>query len=448
MLEGFQLRPYQSAHLAFHMAHDRTLNLSDPGTGKTPTACLYIQYLVKVCDAAVAFVMPKSLLKKNYDELLNFTSLNPNEIEIVDGTPKKRDEIYNKDGVNVFLMGFDCFAREWKKLPEKFNGVVVDEFHMGFKSNDSKRTQSFYLCMNKVKYFLGMTGTLIDGRLSSAYPAIRVINRRFYASYAEFLRNHAVLDDFGNPVMWVNHGRLKRILGSCAVKMSFAEAYKNSPKPIIIPEKCQMDKKHFALYKEFEETALLELEDEFLTDSGSGGVHQMRCRQIIEAPESVGIENEGKFELGKDEVLRVHLEDAKNDGKPLLIFSCFVAEQERIKKICEDEFGFRVGLINGSVSGKKRAEIDEQFKAGKLDIVIGSPETMAVGFNWEHVDTVIFVSIDYKDSNWRQAIQRADRGTRKYPLKVYRLFYEGAKVEYRLWDIVRNKIEDNKKVGW
>lgn len=446
MINGFQLRPYQSAHLAFHIANTRSLNLSHPGTGKTPTACLYIQYLVQNQNAIVAFVMPKSLLQKNFDEMLNFTSLTTDEIAIVDGTPKKRDEIYARPNVKVFLMGFDCFSREWTKLPKGFNGVVVDEFHMGYKTNDSKRTQSFYAAMNHAKYFLGMTGTLIDGRLSSAYPAIRVIEPRYYRDYKQFLWQHAILDEWGSVQMWTNHAKIARILGKHAVAMTFAEAYKDSPKPIIIPEKCQMVAKHYDLYKEFEEKALLELEDKYLTDSGSGGVHQMRCRQIIEAPESIGITE--KFELGKDEVLKVHLEDAKNSGKPLLIFSCFVAEQERIKKICEEEYGFRVGLINGSVSGKKRAEIDSDFKAGNLDIVIGSPETMAVGFNWEHVDTVIFVSIDYKDSNWKQAIQRADRGTRKYPLKVYRLFYGNCAVEERLWQIVKTKMEDSRKVGY
>lgn len=443
---NFTLRPYQAAHLAFHIREKRSLNLSDPGTGKTPTACLYIQFLVQVKNASVAFVMPKSLLEKNYDEIFNFTTLTPEQVAIVKGTPKQRDKIYKQKGCKVFLMGFDCFAREWKKLPDDFDGVIVDEFHMGFKSNDSQRTQNFYNAMKRATYFLGMTGTLIDGRLSAAYPAIRVINPNYYASYKSFLYQHAIMDDFGTVISWTNHAKIKMILARHAVKMSFAEAYKDSPKPIIIAEKCDMDKKHYELYKEFEETALLELEDKYLDDSGSGGVHQMRCRQIIEAPESIGITD--KFSLGKDDMLRIHLEDAKNDGKPLLIFSCFVAEQERLKRICEEEYGFRVGLINGSVSGKKRAEIDSQFREGELDIVIGSPETMAVGFNWEHVDTVIFVSIDYKDSNWRQGIQRADRGTRKYPLKVYRLYYGNCKVEGRLWQIVKNKQEDNRKVGW
>lgn len=441
----FTLRPYQAAHLAFHIKEKRSLNLSKPGTGKTPTACLYIQYLVQVEGASVAFVMPKSLLKKNYKEIFNFTSLTEDQVAVVAGSPKKRNEIYQRIGCKVFLMGFDCFAREWEKLPKDFNGVVVDEFHMGFKTNDSQRTQSFYKAMSRATYFLGMTGTLVDGRLSSVYPAVRVINPGYYANYKAFLYQHVIMDEYGNPAMWTNHNKIKRILARHAVMMTFEEAYKGSPKPIIIAEECEMDKGHYELYKKYEDTALLELEDRFLDDSGSGGVHQMRCRQIIEAPESIGIDQ--KFELGKDAMLRVHLEDAKNDGKPLLIFSCFVAEQERLRRICEEEYGFRVELINGSVSGPKRAKIDEQFKRGELDIVIGSPETMAVGFNWEHVDTVIFVSIDYKDSNWTQGIQRADRGTRKYPLRVYRLYYP-VKVEARLWEIIKRKQEDNRKVGW
>jgi superfamily II DNA or RNA helicase len=389
--------------------------------------------------------MPKSLLAKNRDELLRFTSLSADQVAVVNGTPKQREAIYSTQSVRVFLMGFDCFAKEWKQLPDSFNAVVVDEFHMGFKTDSSKRTQSFYSAMRKATYFLGMTGTLIDGRLSSAYPAIRVIEPRYYPSYQAFIHQHGVVDDFGTVIKWVNHAKIRNILSRIAVKMSFSEAYKNSPKPVIIPEKCEMDKAHRNLYNEFEQNALLELEDKFLTDSGSGGVHQLRCRQIIEAPESVGLNQ--KFTLGKDEMLRVHLEDAKNNGKPLLIFSCFVAEQERLAKICSEEYGFRTALINGSVSGKKRAEIDNDFRTGKLDIVIGSPETMAVGFNWEHVDTVIFVSIDYKDSNWRQAIGRADRGTRQYPLRVYRLFYD-CKVEHRLWNIIKDKQDSSNKVGY
>lgn len=445
MLENFSLRPYQSAQLGFHIQQIRSLNLSSPGTGKTPTACLFINYLVRNEGAKVAFVMPKSLLKKNYSELFNFADFKEEEVAIVTGTPQKRQKIYDNPNVKVFLMGFDMFSKEWGKLPDETNGLVVDEFHMGYKTDSSARTQSFYRAMRVIKWFLGMTGTLIDGRLDSAYPAIRVINPNYYMSYNSFKAMHALYGWDGQLIGWRNHDRLARILSKHAVAIKFEEAYKNSPKPIIISQECEiMNQEQKKAYKEMEEMALVELEDGYLEAHGSGGVKQLRCRQILEAPESVlpGF----KGELGKDEALKVHLEDAKNSGKPLLIFSVFRAEQDRLKKLCE-EYGFKTELMNGDTSDKNRARIDSEFREGKIDIVIGSPEVMSVGFNWQHVDTVIFVSMGYKDSNFKQAMQRADRGTRKYPLRVIRLYY-GVAVEHRLWQIIKRKQEDVKKVGW
>lgn len=445
MLENFTLRPYQSAQLGFHIQQVRSLNLSHPGTGKTPTACLFINYLVRQEGVKVAFVMPKSLLKKNYIEMFNFTDFTEEEIAIVNGTPAKRQKVYEDPKVKVFMMGFDMYSKEWTKLPSEINGLVIDEFHMGYKTDSSARTQSFYKSMNHIKWFLGMTGTLIDGRLDSAYPAIRIINPNYYMSYNSFKMMHALYDWDGKLIGWRNHDRLARILGKHAVAIKFEDAYKDSPKPVIIPIACEMmSEAQQKAYKDMEEMALVELEDGYLEAHGSGGVKQLRCRQILEAPESV-IPN-FKGELGKDEALKVYLEDAKNSGKPLLIFSVFRAEQDRLKKLCE-EYGFKTELMNGDTSDKNRARIDEEFRAGKIDIVIGSPEVMSVGFNWQHVDTVIFVSMDYKDSNFKQAMQRADRGTRKYPLQVIRLYYD-CTVEHRLWNIIKRKQEDVKKVGW
>lgn len=430
--------------MGFHIKEVRSLNLSQPGTGKTPTACLFINYLVRSEKAKVAFVMPKSLLKKNYLEIFNFTDFKEDEVAIVSGTPAKRQKIYDDPKVQVFLMGFDMFSREWTKLPAETNGLVIDEFHLGYKTDSSARTQSYYKAMKVIKWFLAMTGTLIDGRLDSAYPALRVINPNYYMSYNAFKAFHALYDWEGKLIGWRNHDRLSKILSKHAVAIKFAEAYKDSPKPVIISEACQMDEKHYNYYKDMEEMALVELEDGYLEAHGSGGVKQLRCRQILEAPESVIPDYRG--ELGKDEALKVYLEDAKNSNKPLLIFSIFRAEQARLKKLCED-YGFKTELMNGETSDKNRARIDSEFREGKIDIVIGSPEVMSVGFNWQHVDTVIFVSLDYKDSNFKQAMQRADRGTRSYPLRVIRLYYDCA-VEHRLWQIIKRKQEDVRKVGW
>ena len=115
----------------------------------------------------------------------------------------------------------------------------------------------------------------------------------------------------------------------------------------------------------------------------------------------------------------------------------FQPQQDRLVEICR-KMGFRVGLINGTVSTKKRGEIDEQFQAGLLDIVVASPATASVGFNWGHLDTVIFMSIDFMDSSFLQGYRRAMRGVRTSPLLIYVMEYEKS-VDQRIFQIVEIK---------
>jgi len=87
-----ELRPAQVAHLAFYLRTPRCLDLSDPGTGKTPPACVYMYFHWKELRNRSVWTMPKSLLKKNLDELLLFSDFTPEDVIIVDGTPKKRTQ--------------------------------------------------------------------------------------------------------------------------------------------------------------------------------------------------------------------------------------------------------------------------------------------------------------------------------------------------------------------
>ena len=431
------LRDYQVADLAFYMAKPRCLNLSDPGTGKTPSVCVYIYWLWAEKSVRTVWTMPKSLLDKNRDELLAFTEFRPEDIVIVDGPAAKREKLMQQDA-KVFLMGFTCFANNWRRLLELHPDIdahVVDEIHMGFGGNDSKRTQEMYKAMEHMTYFLAMTGTMINGRLSSAYPSIQVIDPNYYGSYRSFMWTHAIENDYGQVVAWQNPSKIKRFFQKYGIRHSFTEIYGEEAK-VIINEKCQMDPRQREAYEEFEETALLELEESWL-EGTLPGVHLIRCRQIMEHPQVFGPPLDQIRETGKEARLKVHLEDARQSGKPLLIFSALVPQQERLVEICE-KMGFRTGLINGQVNSKTRFEIDEKFRNGEIDIVVGSPATMAVGYNWGHVDTVIFVSLDYMDSSFVQGYRRAIRGKRDTPCLIYVLEYEDS-VDQRIFEIVETK---------
>lgn len=435
-----ELRSDQIADLSALM-HFRKFGLwHDPGGGKTPTASVLTYWCWSANKWRTAWCMPKSLLKKNREEILRFSEFKPEDVVIVQGSPKQREEIMRSDA-KVFLMTFTGYSKEWDKLRSyhpDMKANVIDEFHLGFSTHTSARTQSWYASTRFMEVITPMTGTVIKGRLSSAYPLLHAMKPTYYGSYEAFLNYHAVRDEWGGIIGWKNHERLGLILESIGIRRSFESIFGKEAKVIQV-EKCEMHPKQRSAYEEMAVLGLLELEDSFLKTEGNKAVQAMRCRQIMAHPETLGLIKEGE-KTGKDERLWIHIEDHVQSGEPLAIFSSLVPEQERIYKQMQAA-GLKVALINGSVSGPRRQQIDEDFRSGRLQFVVGSPATMAVGFNWGMLNTVIFVSLDYGDDSFVQAYRRAIRGKRDRPLLIIVLEYEDS-IDQRIFEVVQAKSKD------
>lgn len=473
MSDTVTLRPYQMEDLSFHIANPKSLNLSDPGTGKTPTVCVLIYYWYVQENWKTVWAQPKSLLYKNRDELLRFTDFKPEDIEVLEtdtlsakpseqrsltkfiktgkGRLPKRFlkyrrhwprlaagdtiDLIGESQAKVILCGFRFMARFWNRLLHwGARAVAVDELHMGYGSHDSQNTQSLYAMMRVCLGFVGMTGTLLNGRLDSVFPAIHIIEPRYYGSYGGFRYQHVAFEDeYGRVLAWKNEVKIGEILLRHSVRHTFQEVYGDEP-VVYLPDRVDMNEQMREKYDEFHEMAMLELEDGFL-DGSLPGVATIRARQIMAHPETMGL-CRGE-ETAKDERLRVHVTDAIERGEQLLIFSVHVAEQERIVRLLQG-MGRRVGLFNADTTTAERARLDKAFRLGEINDIVGSPETMSVGWNWEHVNHVIFASMDYTDVTFLQAYRRASRGTRTSTLRVTILLYEDS-LDYRVLDINYNK---------
>lgn len=435
---SLEMRDYQIADLSFMMQKDRVGIFSDPGTGKTIPVCVYIEYLWIDKKVRTIWTMPKSLMKKNRDELLLWANFLPDEVVIIDGPPAERKALMATDA-KCFIMGFDCFGREWPELVRlhpDIDCLVGDEWHLGFKSDGSQRTQSLYRFMRRTRYLVAMTGTIIDGRLDTAYPLIHLcLPGAYLGGHPGFLMAHAIENSYGQIVAWRDAGRVGQHFKKFAIRHSFEEVYGPEAK-VIVHERVEMTPAQRAAYDEFEETALLELEDSWL-DGTLPGVNLIRCRQIMECPQLLGAPLDKIKSTGKEDRLEIHLEDHKRTGKPLIIFSAHVEQHDRVVAMCR-KMGFRVGMIDGRVSATKRARIDDAFEAGQLDIVVASAATAGVGFNWGHVDHIIFMSLDYMDSSFVQAYRRAIRGQRATPVLITVMEYENS-VDQKIFEIVQKK---------
>jgi hypothetical protein len=339
----------------------------------------------------------------------------------------------------VLIMGFDFFSQnaEWLlELNPEIKVAAVDEIHLGYSDINSARTLKFMDAMRKIPAFVPMTGTLVNGKLSTAYPTIKLCEPRFYASHDDFMTQHGVFDDYGKRVGWKNHEKVQTILGRIGRRRSFEQEYGVENK-VIINEWVTMTPKLRESYDQFHDEAMLELEDRFL-DGSLPGVATIRARQIMQCPEIFGLHKDET--TAKDERLKLYLGDCAEDGEAFAIFSCFQPEHERLATMTE-ALGLRVDYINGNVSPTNRARIDKAFQAHELDVVIASEATAGIGYNWGHLNRMAFASIDYQDGNLGQAYRRAIRGKRSQALLVYVLGYKNS-VDHRVFQIVDQKSRD------
>lgn len=428
-----ELRPHQVETLKFYAANKNCLNRSEPATGKTAPSCVMAKYVNDNENGSTVFVMPKSLLIKNEEEITNWTGL---KTLIYRGQPtltKWKGETYD-----VILTTADTLSKHidhiLKMLSKRLGLMIADETHLYWSSANAKRTQFILSFARKVPRNLWLTGTVIRGRLDSAYPVIQMIEPRYYGNHASFMNQHAVKDPFTSEVLgWCNESKINAILNNHSVNYLFRDVY-GDPDFVYLPTHVEINEKHQKYYKEFEQFANLELDDDSVLYATEAGVQTLRCRQILANPEVLGLKIP---EYGKDEWIFENL--LNGDYQKVVLFSALQGEQVRLARKAEER-GFKVGLINGTVSSDKRGQIDKAFRDGDLQVIVASPTTAGVGLNWHNCEVAAFVSIDYMDDNITQATFRFIRGKRDKTIPIYLLRYKNT-IEDKIYGIVQQKSE-------
>lgn len=459
-----KLRTDQVAELAHYISQPKCLDLSDPGTGKTPPVCVNQYRRVIEGKGRTLWTMPKSLMAKNKQELIRFTPFNDNDVAIVDGTKRQVDTAMNS-GAQVLIMGPDRFKRSIRDIPRDVKAMDTDEFHMAFGgagtnfdgfsgSLPSGRVAAFYEFMGKVDEGVMMTGSLVNGGLGTAYPAIHAIDQNYYPfGYDQFLGAHAYMDERGKPYAWHSHDRVRSILGRHGFRKTFAQIF-GTQEIVFETHWVEMNAKQRSIYDQFERDAYLELDD-FMIDGTLPGVATTRARQIMEHPNHFR-DLRDPYNLphvdimpgerpAKLEDIEIMLTDHNRNGTPVIIFGHLVPHLLQIQELCL-KVGRRSGLMYGETSDRRRNEINEDYISGGLDTIVASWPTAAVGWNWQfcgeqELDHVIAASLSYKDTDFSQGWKRGRRGVRTKPLRVTTQAYTNS-IDRRVMDIQIQKSKD------
>lgn len=401
--------------------------------------------------ARAIWIQPSSLMEKNREELLTWNpDFKDHHVKVVKGTAKKKQAICADPDTLVWVMTAEAFKSYYGTMKGSFKDIiqiVCDEPHLYYRGFKSARTQFF---VNNVAdhvrvQFLTATPTP-RGKLTSAYIYCHMIQPSYYGCYDWFINTHADLDEYQNPSVWKNHDRLWRFLDNYSICWTTKDMYGDVDE-IIIRDVVQMEPKVHKVYREFEDLGIAEVANSVLRAS-SGGVTSLRCRQMLAHPHSInmpaGWDDSGNVtsweELNIFSGMTPKLEricDYAEEGEPLIIFGAFTQEINKIAETLKTK-GLRVGVIHGQVPQATRNKLDVDFQNGLLDVMVCSAATAGVGFNWGHVDTVIFHSLNYGDDEFLQAVARAKRGIRKNILRIVVLEYENSIDQPVMWAVHHN----------
>lgn len=204
-----------------------------------------------------------------------------------------------------------------------------------------------------------------------------------------------------------------------------------------LPEKTRvtvpirLDKKQADLYDEAERGLWFEVEQavqegdkaakEFAdaVESGravytvpNGAARTVRLRQILSTPELLGGEDHSaKLDACVDAVV-------DNRHRPHVVFTEFVGTSLALQRRLEAK-GIRVGVYTGETPQPVRTELEDEFQAGEIDVMVGTIGAMREGITLTRADTVHFIERAWVPGWNEQAEDRLHRIGQKNAVTIY-----------------------------
>lgn len=188
-----------------------------------------------------------------------------------------------------------------------------------------------------------------------------------------------------------------------------------------------------------------ELKDDFIAwvDSGEVSVAWNRASLTVKLAKvctGLEVEFEGVKGSGKLNALRELLE---NRSRPTLVVTHFRATARHAADIAT-RLNLTNRTITGSTSKTQRHAAVEDFQNGKVDVLVGTIETIGEGLTLTAADMVVFVERSWRPSKNDQALRRIHRIGQDRPVSAVYLVSEDS-IDQRIVEVLASKTDQQMK---
>ena len=471
--EGMKLSPYcyQKETIKFGVNNGKALLILPCGSGKTPILVGIYHELRKanLTNKPGAIVVKASLKYQWVKEVEKFSDYKAKAIDTPSKAKKKFDNQF--EDADLFILNYETLKNEKvvQKLREKDVEVMLyDEIHY-INNHKSARAKAAYE-FNDVKYIVGATATPITNNPENLFGIFNLINKDLFFSFNKFAKSYIKYAGYGRVAGCKNEQHLRDKIAPYVFIKSEEDVADQLPTLVVNQIYCELPlnmsevnaklfeeldnvrKEIEALEKRYPNPKDLEANEDYQRATGLVMAYQTFLQELVDDPRLLtGSDSEMAKQYGcedsspKLDTLMNLVTEITDAGSKVCIFTKYQRMQKLLKEELENQLGFKVAIVNGTMSPEER--YDQAYnKFGDDDnykVLIGT-DAMAEGISLSKCNYLI--EYDLADSYAMQT-QRHGRVRRADSVHdtsyVYQLIMDEPNEES--WDIIAQKIINKKR---
>lgn len=390
----------------------------DMGLGKTLQVITYIHGIKP--DKPTLIIAPSALLYNWQSEIEKFTP--DAKSIIIDGAKEERAKLLKTAEEYEFVItSYPILRRDIALYEEKeFSYCFIDEAqHIKNPRTMSARS------VKKIhaRHRFALTGTPIENSLLELWSIFDFIMPGYLYGAHEFRTRYEMplVKDRDKSTANTFRSRIKPFM----LRRMKQDVLKELPEKIEDTIYAELTREQKDMYSAYLSVARDETRA-ILAEGGQGRMKIlsliMRLRQICCHP--VLFDENYKKESGKLNLLLELIQNAREAGHRILVFSQFTSMLDIVKKELEkDEITYF--YLDGHTPSKERSDLTERFNKGEGDVFLISLKAGGVGLNLTGADTVIHYDPWWNPAVMDQASDRAYRIGQTKAVQVIRLASKG-----------------------
>lgn len=414
----------------------------DMGLGKTVTTLTAIKELkyYRFQVYKVLVIAPKKVAEATWSkEAAKWDHLQCLRVSTVLGSRTKRERalacpadvyVINRENVEWLV---DYYRNAWP-----FDMVVVDE-SSSFKDQSTKRWRALKRVRPKIKRIVLLTGTPAPNNLIDLWAQIYLLDEgaRLGRTIGGFRERYFLPDKRSADRVFTYKPKMgteqvvQDLIGDICISMS-AEDYLTLPECVSVNVPVMLDAKAQKAYDTMEREMLLEVDEETITADTAAVLTnkllQLAGGAVYNADHQAQVIHNCKIEAFLELVESLA-------GKSALVFYAFQHEKDRILEALRKKHKhLRVRVFSG-------AQDEDDWNAGKIDILLAHPASTAYGLNLQQGGNhVIWFTPTWSLELYQQANKRLHRQGQTERVIIHHLLVDGS-IDYDVISALGNKAD-------